>query len=227
MKNRLAAVIFDFDGTVVDNEQDWEDAFSYVLSEHDLYVPEEMLQKNGWMHEPGAGLEYNWKRIVDDVELRHKLVTETVESYISETKTLETVLVRESVDSVIEKAKELELFTALCTGNTWHMVEQELEMLQLTLAFDVTTTGEEVMLQKPDPEIYLLSAQKLGVEPEQCLVVEDAIVGVRSACEAGCKVVGLVSEYASAELLRAAGAEYTVNEMSEVIGIVEELMVKG
>ena len=59
----------------------------------------------------------------------------------------------------------------------------------------MTVTGDEVLLPKPDPEIYLLTAQKLELEPADCLVIEDAVAGVRSAVEAGCPVVALASDY--------------------------------
>lgn len=224
MKKNILGVVFDFDGTVVDNEGDWEMAFSKVLSDHDLEMPVLLKQANGWNHEPGAGLEANWKRVVEGRELVSQYSLATVSEYLSESKSMETILVRDGVDEVIEKVKEMGLITALATGNSWNMVEEELELIQLTLAFDTTTTGEEVMLAKPDPEIYLLTAQKLGIDPEECLVIEDAIVGVRAAKEAGCKVVGILTEYNSESLLKSAGADYVISDLREIIGIVEGLV---
>jgi beta-phosphoglucomutase-like phosphatase (HAD superfamily) len=96
------------------------------------------------------------------------------------------------------------------------VVEGELEELQLYTAFDITTTGEEVTVQKPDPEIFLLTAQKLEIDPEQCLVVEDAIAGVRAGKEAGMFVAAFVSEYATEEQLKAAGADYVLKDFSEL-----------
>ena len=92
-----------------------------------------------------------------------------------------------------------------------------MEELALQLAFDVTVTGDEVLLPKPDPEIYLLTAQKLELEPADCLVVEDAVAGVRSAVEAGCPVVALESDYAPAGILKAAGANWVVEGMGEIL----------
>ena len=68
---------------------------------------------------------------------------------------------------MIEEIKDKGWQTALATGTEWHVVEKELEQVNLYLAFDVTTTGDEVLAQKPDPEIYLLTAQKLGVESSE------------------------------------------------------------
>ena len=66
-------------------------------------------------------------------------------------------------------------------------------------------------------------AQKLGLDPEECLVVEDAIAGVRAGVEAGCKVIALESEYSPAKLLNAAGAEWVVEGFNEIVGILNKL----
>ncbi|MEK9200555.1 MAG: HAD family hydrolase, partial [Patescibacteria group bacterium] len=86
-------------------------------------------------------------------------------------------------------------------------------------AFEVTTTGDEVLAHKPDPEIYLLTVQKLGVDPENCLVIEDSLAGVESGTTAGCQVVGLISDYATEEELKKAGAKWTVESLEEVVDI--------
>ena len=212
----IQAVIFDLDGTVLDNESDWENAFQIVVSRSKLVVSKWM--ENGWIHEPGIGITPNWRRYFpDDPDKVDKLARETWNTYEPNLK------IRDGLMDLVEKIKEKGWMTALCTGSSWNVVEKELEQLNLYLAFDVTTTGEEVALLKPDPEIYLLTAQKLGLDPEECLVVEDAIAGVRAGVEAGCKVIALESEYSPAKLLNAAGAEWVVEGFNEIVGILNKL----
>lgn len=218
MAQSLEAVIFDLDGTVVLNEPDWEDAFRSVMEDYAVVYNSSMKLPNGWFHEPGIGISSNWKRYVLDPLLVEKYTVETWKRYWQSNVDISHDLqVREGVVEIFEKTKELGKLTALCTGSSWNIVEKELEQLQLYLAFDVTTTGEEVLVQKPDPEIYLLTAQKLGVEPEECIVVEDSVAGVRSAVEAGCRVLGLVSDYAPGELLKVAGATYVVSGLKDFL----------
>jgi HAD superfamily hydrolase (TIGR01509 family) len=208
----IRAVIFDLDGTVLDNEDDWDAAFMEVARRHDVAEPKLKLP-NGWWHEPGLGLEQNWWKILRDPILAKKLAGETAESYkvLSKEKNLR---LREGSAELVQRVKDQGMMTALCTGSTWNVVEYELEQLGLYLAFDVTTTGEEVVMPKPDPEIYLLTAQKLNLEPEECLVVEDAVAGVRAAVEAGMQAVGLISDYAPEEMLRAAGAKEVIMDFN-------------
>ena len=210
----ISAVIFDLDGTVLDNEGEWETAFQAIFDRYHLSFDHLVKQPNGWMHEPGIGILPNWKRYFPfDLERIDKLSRETWNAYEPNHK------MREGLVELVEKSKEKGWQTGLCTGSSWNVVERELEELNLYLAFDVTTTGEEVMMQKPDPEIYLLTAQKLGLEPAECLVIEDAVAGVRAGVEAGCKVIALESDYAPAKLLNDAGAGWVVKEMVDILNI--------
>lgn len=199
----INAVIFDLDGTVLDNEQKWEDSFQVVARNNS--------QK--WIHEPGIGILPNWEKIVGKGEKAVEMTRETEEEYH---KTPES-LVMNGLEDLVEAIKEKGWLTGLATGSNWNVVEEELEQLNLWLAFDVTTTGEEVLAQKPDPEIYLLTAQKLGVDPANCVVVEDSVAGVESAVAAGMKVIGLTSDYASADMLKKAGAKDVVDSLTEVV----------
>lgn len=213
----MSTIIFDLDGTVLDNEPEWEMAFREVMKVNNLKI-EGFKLANGWYHEPGIGILPNWKRYFrSDSQQAEKLAKETVAEYWKTAKNLDNIVVRDGVDEVVAKAKERGWFTALCTGSSWNVVEPELEQLMLYLDFDVTTTGEEVLLEKPDPEIYLLTAQKLGIEPKECLVVEDAIAGVRAGVEAGMRVAAIESDYAPNAELKAAGAKWVVENLTKLL----------
>ncbi|KKU02625.1 MAG: hypothetical protein UY06_C0004G0003 [Candidatus Amesbacteria bacterium GW2011_GWA2_47_70] len=207
----IAAVIFDLDGTALDNEHKWEDVFRKVANSHALEYGSK------WIHEPGIGVGPNWEKIVGKGERAEKLARQTWNLYWQETKNAGNVQVMAGLEELVRAVKERGWLTALATGTNWNVVESELEQLNLWLAFDVTTTGEEVLAQKPDPEIYTLTAQKLGVEPENCVVIEDSVAGVESAVAAGTTVVGLTSGYASEGQLKKAGVKYVVDSLGEVM----------
>ena len=219
--NMIQAVVFDLDGTVLDNESQWEEAFRQVAEK--FSITNFQFTKDKWIHEPGIGLERNWLKITEgDVETARKLAAETKVKYVSSVADNGLGL-RDGVVEVVEKVKERGWRTALATSSLWHVVERELEELSLQLAFDVTVAGDEVLLHKPAPEIYTLTAQKLGRGPAGCLVIEDAVAGVRSAVEAGCLVVALASDYAPEKLLKAAGANYVARGVGGIIDILNIL----
>ncbi len=218
----ITAVIFDLDGTITDNEGDWEEVFRRVWEE---YSGARWIEKK-WLHVVGMGMVPNWRRLVKDEVIVQKLAARTFELYKEKVADRGEVRVREGMVEAVEKARELGWLTALCTGSSWNTVEEELEQLGLYLAFDITTTGEEVLAQKPDPEIYILTAQKLGVDFRECLVVEDSVSGVEAGAAAGMEVAGLVTEYSTATVLRAAGAKYSLKDMKELAGLMVEIKSK-
>lgn len=216
----INAVIFDLDGTVLDNEREWETAFRAVLEKHHLSFNHSFIQPNGWIHEPGIGLSVNWRRIVEDMTKAEGMARETVKEY-SRFKIQDSIKIRAGTEDLVAKVKDRGWRTALATSSVWYVVEKDLEELGMIMDFDVTTTGEEVAMLKPDPEIYLLTVQKLETEPEFCLVIEDAVAGVRAGAEAGCRVVGLASDYAPENILLAAGADFVVNKIDDIIGLIK------
>jgi HAD superfamily hydrolase (TIGR01509 family) len=85
-------------------------------------------------------------------------------------------------------------------------------------AFEAVTVGEDVPRAKPSPDIYLLTAEKLGVRPEACVVVEDAVSGVEAAVSAGMQVIAVTADD-DPELHQARGAAICVRDLEQVSGL--------
>ncbi|KKR84046.1 MAG: HAD hydrolase, family IA, variant 3 [Candidatus Woesebacteria bacterium GW2011_GWB1_41_10] len=200
----IGAVIFDLDGTVLDNEEKWELAFAAVAAKHEI----RNSKSEKWIHTPGIGIKPNWRKITGDEVLSEKLTRETWDEYQNDT----SVKIMPGAEELLEEIKDMGYQTALATGSEWHVVEKELEQLNLYLAFDVTTTVDEVLAGKPDPEIYLLTAQKLGVEPSECIVIEDSAAGVTASKEAGMQVIGL----------KVPGADFVVDSLADAGVVLRE-----
>ncbi len=66
--------------------------------------------------------------------------------------------------------------------------------------FDTVVTGSDVKNKKPDPEIFLLAAERIGLNPKDCLVIEDAISGIKAAKAAGCKCLAITSSFTPSQL---------------------------
>jgi beta-phosphoglucomutase len=102
---------------------------------------------------------------------------------------------------------------ALATSAVADSAVRILEGIGLAGAFSVQVTAGQVQRGKPDPEVYLTAAARLGVPPAVCVVFEDAVVGVEAARRAGMAVVGLTTAHADAEL-REAGATWTAPDFT-------------
>ena len=82
--------------------------------------------------------------------------------------------------------------------------------------FSVIVSANDVNRGKPDPEIFLLAAKRLGVNPGECLVFEDSLVGVEGARNAGMKVVAITTGYPAEKLLQYPAVIRVVNDYSEL-----------
>jgi len=106
------------------------------------------------------------------------------------------------------------LKTALATSADKPKMVSTLAAIGLTTAdFDTTINGLDVARKKPFPDIFLEAARRLGLDPQKCLVVEDAVNGVKSALAAGCRCLALSTTFLEAEL-RAAGATRIVPNLA-------------
>ncbi|MFS8865622.1 HAD family phosphatase [Synechococcus sp. H55.9] len=107
---------------------------------------------------------------------------------------------------------------ALTTSATRRDQEQIFQRFNLHRWFDAVVTAEDIRRAKPDPEPYLKTAAKVGLDPSRCLVVEDSTHGIRAAKGAGCLAVGLTTAF-TAEELRRAGADAVVNSFAELAAL--------
>ena len=103
---------------------------------------------------------------------------------------------------------------ALATSTNWETADKVLEQFGLFNFFESITTGEEVLNEKPAPDIFLRTAEKLGVDPSDCLVFEDSPPGVAAAKEAGMKVVAVNNDEEATEKLQ--DADLIVDSFSEI-----------
>jgi beta-phosphoglucomutase len=83
--------------------------------------------------------------------------------------------------------------------------------------FSAIVAMEDTQRGKPDPQVFLLAAERVGVPPERCIVLEDAIAGVQAAKAGGMKCIGVTFVgHHPAEQLRAAGADRIVSSFAEI-----------
>ena len=94
-------------------------------------------------------------------------------------------------------------------------VDFVLDKCNIRRYFMAAVAGDEVTRCKPDPEIYLTAAAKLGLEPHECVVFEDAEAGIESAKRAGVKVVALATTF-SREFLEKSDADYIIDDFRDI-----------
>ncbi len=124
----------------------------------------------------------------------------TLHQAVSEIKQIETIRLaaqhsRVSVEHIrlLENLRKNGVKLAVATNSIRITTEVFLRLAGIWNYFDVVTTNEDVPVSKPSPDVYLLTCQKLGIEPSHALAIEDSEYGVASARNAGCHVIQIDS----------------------------------
>ena len=187
---KFSAAIFDLNGTILDDENEYEIAFTEVLKNLGVDVDP------NFQHTRGIGVKENWpifraKYKFKSDKTDEQLALETQEAYL---KQITNISVRPGFDEFLEILKDNNIHVALATSNTWEVTDKILDIIGLTGEFEVITTSEEVLHNKPDPDIFTVTADKLGIDREDCLVMEDSGSGVTAAREAGMRVIAISDE---------------------------------
>lgn len=116
---------------------------------------------------------------------------------------------------VIERLRARRVPMAIASSGSPRKVAFSLSETGIGASFDVVCTTAEVTRGKPAPDLFLLAAEKLGVSPSDCAVVEDAAPGIEAARAAGAYAIGVTTSL-DAERLRAAGAHHVIDAIGEL-----------
>jgi beta-phosphoglucomutase len=127
------------------------------------------------------------------------------------------------VKDFIAGCKTLGLPLAVATSAGRYKMNINLEILGFSNGtFDALISGEDICKNKPNPDIFITAAQKLGLDPQDCLVIEDAPSGVKAAKGAGCKCIALLTTFnredlKEADIILKDLTETTINEIVKII----------
>ena len=124
-----------------------------------------------------------------------------------------------SAKPLIEKLKNLGYTLALVSSAAERKLMASLKAAEIDPSvFTVILSGNDVTEKKPSPAPYLLAADKLGADPAECLVIEDALSGVKSAKAAGMQCAAVTTSF-SEEKLKSAGADYVTGDIIDILSL--------
>ncbi|BBI31723.1 HAD family hydrolase [Cohnella abietis] len=178
----IKAVIFDFDGTLMDTETSAYDAYCGIYSEYghtfalDAWAVGIGTQGNTF--DPYADLERLTGNPVNRKELKERYL-EAHEANIAKLVLLPGVLAR------LEEARKLGLMIGLASSSDRAWIERHLTKQGIREYFQVIKTSNDVERVKPDPALYRLVVEGLGVQPHEAMAFEDSLHGLSAAKAAG------------------------------------------
>ena len=212
MSNAIRCVLFDLDGTMVDNMRYHVDAWIEMGKKLGHELTREHIQrefsgrKNEELFPPLVG------RALDVAELRE--LSEEKEARYRELFAPHVRLLA-GLEAFLEELAARGIAVGIATAAPTKNRDFVLERSGLAARIPVVVGAEQVARGKPAPDLFLAAAQQLGCEPSGTLVFEDAVLGVQAGRAAGMRVCG-VTTGEPAEVLLAAGAHFTVRDFTEL-----------
>jgi len=207
--SKIKAVFFDQDGVIIDTERDGHRvSFNMTFKEFgftdewDVEYYHELLQVGGGKER----MKHHWKT----KGFSRPLTEEEIDVLVKDMHKRKTALFVELIESgklplrpgihrFMKEAMEAGLMVAVCTTSNEQAAKTITEKILSDIKFEIVLAGDVVKNKKPDPEIYNLALEKLGLKPDEVFVVEDSKNGVKAAKAAGAKVIVTTNHYTEKE----------------------------
>jgi len=186
--NMARAVLWDMDGTLINSEEfhwiSWRDTMANegIAITHEQFLSS-FGQRNDSIIPRWLGAASNPERIERIADAKEELYRDLVRK--------NGISPLPGVASLVHKLHEQGWLQAVASSAPRLNIEAVLEALAATHSFQAIVSAEDVRKGKPDPEVYLTAAARVGVSPDRCIVVEDAVAGIEGARRADMHSIGV------------------------------------
>lgn len=213
--SRIKALCFDVDGTLSDTDDLYAHKVSRFFSNFLFKDPEHSAKRFiMWVEAPGNAL----LGLTDTIGLDDEIVA--IIDWLSrhQKKSAKTFWLIPGVDDMLAKLKghyPMSVVSARDEKGTMRFLEQ----FNLTQYFDAVITGQSAQHTKPYPDPILLAAKKMGVHPEECLMIGDTTVDMRAGKSAGAQTVGVLCGFGEEDELKKKGADTILKTTSNLTNL--------
>jgi len=189
--------IFDWDGVIIDSSGPHQASWQRLAEQEGRRLPaDHFLRGFGRRNEDIIPNILGWSRDPNEID-RIAQKKEALYRAIVREQGMEPL---PGVRTWLRALKEASIPCAVGSSTERLNIDCVLELTGLEKFFDAIVSADDVTQGKPNPQVFLLAAKKLGLAPERCVVFEDALVGIEAARAAGMKVVGVASTREAEEL---------------------------
>lgn len=195
----IKAVLFDMNGIIIDDEHIHEMAFRETVKPFNIDLDHQIYLECCAGKTDRAGYEQIATKFSGDLPI-DELLQQKSQMYLKLFPAN-----KKDYPGVISLIHSLAKFFTLALTSSSSRAEVDLiiKEFEINHEFSVTVSANDVTKGKPDPEPYLITAEKLGVLPSECVVIEDSRSGVLSAKTAGCFCVGVTTTHSAEDLKKA------------------------
>ena len=215
----IKAVLFDMDGLMVDTESLATEAFIHSAKKqgYDM-TKEETLMVLGFTTK---SIHEFWENYFKNSDVSGKQLVDDHYKYIENVLFTTGPKKMPYIEELLKYLKENNYKVAVASSSNMNHIINNMEKTGLKKYIDEFASGAEVKNGKPAPDVFLLAAERLGVEPKKCLVLEDSKAGVIAGSSAGAKVIMVPDMFKPDDECKEK-AYKIVNNLGEVINMLEE-----
>ena len=182
----IKAIIFDMDGLMIDSERVTFECYQERLKDMNLTMDEEFYKT--LLGKPIKGIYQRFYDVYGN-DFPIEDVIKDVHALMAKRFETEGVPIKTGLKSLLEYLKENNYNTIVATSSNRDRVDKILAQAKITEFFDDSICGDEVTKGKPNPEVFLKSCQKLGVNVDEAIVLEDSEAGIQASYDANIKVI--------------------------------------
>jgi HAD superfamily hydrolase (TIGR01509 family) len=206
-----SAVVFDMDGVLIQSEEVWDEVREAFVRERGGRYDDEIQRALMGMSST------EWSRYLHDhagvADAPEAINAEVVRRMLAAYRT-HLPLIHGAIEAVRRLGEDFRL--GLASSSNRELIDAVLESAGIASCFAATVSSEEVPQGKPAPDVYLEAARRLGVEPSECVAVEDSHGGIRSAKNAGMRVVAIPNPTYPPDDEALALADVTIGSLDEL-----------
>ena len=211
MPDSIIGAIFDWDGVVIDSSSHHEKSWERLAAETGFFLPPDHFKR-------GFGMKntfiipklLKWAEAPDEV---HRLSLRK-EALYRELVVEHGITPLPGVTKWLDELRRFGIPCAIGSSTERLNIDTILNILGIGHYFSAIVSADDVSRGKPDPEVFLTAAQRIGRDPAQCVVFEDALVGIEAAHRGGMKVVGVATTNPIEAIQTADLAVHRLDELS-------------
>lgn len=222
--DKIKAVIFDMDGTLIDSMWIWPDIDAYYVKKYHLNLPDNFHRaiEGKSYHETAQYFRDTFDLTLSTEEIMKEWTSLAYQRYTSE------VTLKPGAEDFLKYGRKHGILFGIATSNGRTLADAALKALRIQDYFASVRTSGEVSAGKPNPDIYLKVAEDMNVPPEECLVFEDVPMGILAGKRAGMRVCAVYDDFSRPlDQEKRKLADYYVHDFRDIMTGIKERNCNG
>tara|TARA_Y100000588_G_scaffold21269_1_gene21457 strand:- start:3981 stop:4652 length:672 start_codon:yes stop_codon:yes gene_type:complete len=195
MNSNAIGALFDWDGVIIDSHNQHEESWSKLANEENKKLPDDFFKLTFGMRNENIIPKFfsNWIDVTNEREIAR--LADRKEEIYREIIISEGIEPLPGVRDLLQSLKSERIACSIASSTPFANIEAVMNIIELSDYFEAITAAEDVRNGKPSPEVFLKAAGKIALDPKNCVVFEDAHVGIEAGLAANMHVIAVANTH--------------------------------